>query len=50
MEISRENFRAIIFYDFKRGLTEEECINRLQSAFGDKSPSKTTVDDWYAEL
>jgi len=43
MEISRENFRAMIFYDFKCGLT-------LHSAFGDEVPSKTTVYDWFSEF
>ncbi|CAK9827565.1 Protein GVQW3 [Anthophora retusa] len=50
MHISREHFRAMIFYDFKCGLTQQQCIDRLHSAFGDEAPSKTTVYNWFAEF
>ena len=39
----REHFRSIIFYDFKVGLNQEACIQRLQLAFDDKSPARATV-------
>ena len=38
MEISRKNFRAMIFY--KYNLTPKQCIDRLHLAFGDETPSK----------
>ena len=38
MEISRKNFRAMIFY--KCNLTPKQCIDRLHLAFGDEAPSK----------
>ncbi|KYN35717.1 hypothetical protein ALC56_09917 [Trachymyrmex septentrionalis] len=41
MEISRENFRAMIFYDYKCNLTPKQCIDRLHLAFGDKVPSSS---------
>ena len=47
MELSRENFRAMIFYDFRVGLSQQECIDRLKKGFGDKAPSKTRVYEWY---
>lgn len=50
MNLSREHFRAMIFYDFKSSLTPKECIERLRSAFGDKAPSQSTVYEWYAEF
>jgi len=50
MKITREHFRAMIFYDFKCGLNQKQCIDRLRSAFGNKTPSKTTVYDWFAEF
>ena len=43
MEISRENFRAMIFYDYKCNLTPKQCIDRLHLAFGDEAPSNRTV-------
>ena len=33
MELNREHFRAIIFYNFRRGLTQEHCIDELNSNF-----------------
>lgn len=32
MELGREHYRAIIFYDFKVGLCEEQCAQRLHLA------------------
>ena len=50
MELTRENFRAMIYYDFRRGLTQEQCINQLNSTFGDEAPSTPTVYRWYIEF
>lgn len=50
MELSRENFRAMIFYDFRVGLSQQECIDRLKKGFGDEAPSKTRVYEWYKEF
>ena len=50
MEISRENFRAMIFYDYKCNLTLKQCIDRLYLAFGDKAPSNRTVYNWFTEF
>ncbi|KYQ57078.1 hypothetical protein ALC60_04066, partial [Trachymyrmex zeteki] len=43
MELTRENFRAMIYYDFRRGLLRQECIDQFTSTFGDKAPSFATV-------
>ena len=48
MEISRKNFRAMIFY--KYNLTPKQCIDRLHLAFGDEAPSNRTVYNWFAEF
>jgi len=40
----------MIFYDFKSSLTEQECRDRLFSAFGDEAPSLATVRRWFAEF
>lgn len=50
MELTREHFRAMIFYDFRRGLSRQECIDQLSSTFGDEAPSFATVKRWYNEF
>ena len=50
MELTRENFRSMIYYDFRRGLSRQECIDQLISTFSDKSPSYATVKRWYNEF
>ena len=50
MELTRENFRAMIYYDFGRGLSRQECIDQLISIFGDEVPSYATVKCWYNEF
>ena len=50
MEISRENFRAMIFYDYKCNLTPKQCIDRLYLAFGDEAPSNRTIYNCFAEF
>ena len=50
MEISRENFRAMIFYDYKCNLTSKQCIDRFHLAFGDEAPFNFTIYNWFAEF
>ena len=50
MELNREHFRAIIFYNFRRGLTQQQCIDELNSIYGDEAPSGTSVYRWYGEF
>jgi histone-lysine N-methyltransferase SETMAR len=50
MELTREHFRAMIFYDFRRGLSRHECMDQLNSTFGDEAPSFATVKRWYNEF
>lgn len=50
MELSRENFRVMIFYDFRKGLTQQQCFESLHSTFGDEAPSKASVYNWYNEF
>ena len=50
MEFSREHFRPIIFYIFRRGLTQQQCIHELNSIFGDEVSSRTSVYRWYGEF
>ena len=50
MELTRKHFRAIIFYDFKAGLNQDECVQRLQLVFGDEYLDRATVFRWFKEF
>ena len=50
MELNREHFREIIFNNLRRGLTQQQCINELNSIFGDEAPSRTSVYWRYGEF
>ncbi|GFU65041.1 histone-lysine N-methyltransferase SETMAR [Trichonephila clavipes] len=50
MELTREHYRFLIFYDFKAGLNQEGCVQRRQLAFGDESPCHATVFRWFKEF
>jgi [histone H3]-lysine36 N-dimethyltransferase SETMAR len=50
MELTREHFRAIIFHNFRRGLSRQQCIDELKSLYGDQAPSFSTVKNWYNEF
>ena len=50
MELNRERFRAIIFYNLGRRLTQQQCIEEFNSIFGDEAPSRTSVYQWYIEF
>ena len=41
---------ANIFYNFRRGLTQQQCIDELNWIFGDEAPSRTSVYRWYGEF
>ena len=44
MELNPEHFRAIIFYNFRCGLTQQQqCIDELNSIFGVEAPLRTNV-------
>lgn len=50
MDLNREHFRAMIFYDFRRGLSQQQCADQLTATFGDKAPSKATIYRWFSEF
>ena len=50
MVLNREHFRAIIFYNIRRRLTQQQCIDELNSIFGDETPLRTRVYRWYVEI
>ena len=49
MKLNRENFRSIIYYNFERWLTQQNCIDEFNSNFGYEAPSNTSVYRWYGE-
>ena len=50
MELNRKHIRVIIFYNFRRGLTQQQCMDELNSIFGDEAPSRTNIYRWYDEF
>ena len=49
IKLNYEHFRAIIFYNFQSGLTQQHSIDELHSIFGDSAPSRTSVYRWYGD-
>lgn len=50
MEVGSQEFRVMIFYDFRRGLGQAESLANLNAAFGDEAPSRAMVFRWFAEF
>ncbi|XP_031634629.1 histone-lysine N-methyltransferase SETMAR-like, partial [Contarinia nasturtii] len=50
MNFTRENFRAIIYYDFGLGVSQQQCYYQLHLVFGDEAPCKATVYHWFTEF
>ena len=50
MELNREYFRAIIFYNFRCGLTQQQCIDEVNSIFSDVAPLRTSPYRWFGEF
>ena len=50
MELENRDFRAMIHYYLKRGLTYHESHKNLCEAFGSIAPGKSTVSKWFQEF
>ena len=50
MWLENNDFRAMIYYDLKRGLTYQELNKNLCEAFGSIAPGKPTVSKWFQEF
>ncbi|CAH1963180.1 unnamed protein product [Acanthoscelides obtectus] len=50
MELNRGHFRAIIYYNFQRQLSQQKCLAELLSVFGNKAPHQSTISRWYGEF
>ncbi|CAH1960268.1 unnamed protein product [Acanthoscelides obtectus] len=44
MELNREHFRAIIYYNLQRQLSQQECLAELLSVFGNEAPHHLSDD------
>ena len=50
MELTQENLHAMIYYDYRSGLSQKQCVDRMTAAFGDKAPSKASITYWFSEF
>ena len=50
MELNREYFLAIIFYNLRLGLTQQQCIDELNWIFGNEAPLRTSFYRWSGEF
>ncbi|CAH1977436.1 unnamed protein product [Acanthoscelides obtectus] len=50
MELNREHFRAIIYYNFQRQLSQQKCLAEILSIFGNEAPHQSTISCWYGEF
>ena len=49
-QLSREQFRTMISYDWKIGLSYKDSHVRLVQAWGDQASSESTVLNWFHEF
>ena len=49
-ELSHEQFRTMILYDWKIALTFKDCHARLVQAWGEQAPSDHTIFHWFLEF
>ncbi|CAH2000323.1 unnamed protein product [Acanthoscelides obtectus] len=45
-----KHFRAIIYYNLQRQLSQQECLAELLSVFGNEAPHQSTISRWYGEF
>lgn len=50
MELNRRDFRVLIYYEFKNGLKQQQCFDKLTETFPGTAPSRATVFNWFAEF
>jgi histone-lysine N-methyltransferase SETMAR len=50
MEFNREHIRAMIWLEWKRGLTRTQCNEELDRLLGSASPGLATIKRWYNEF
>ena len=50
VDLSRRDFRAMMYYDYCLGKSFHKCFQSLKHCFGDQSPSKGTVFRWFRQF
>lgn len=52
MNFSKENFRVLVYYDYKRKYEVTECESRIRYAFGDEDncPTLNEIETFYEEF
>ncbi|CAH1987846.1 unnamed protein product [Acanthoscelides obtectus] len=50
LTILNKHFRAIIYYNFQRQLSQQERLAELLSVFGNEAPHQSTISRWYGEF
>ena len=50
VDLSRRDFRTMMYYDYYQGKSFQECFQSLKHCFGDQSPSKATVFRWFRQF
>ncbi|CAH1992737.1 unnamed protein product [Acanthoscelides obtectus] len=50
MELNREHFRAKIYYNFQRQLSQQQRLAELLSVFGNEAPQQSAISRWYGEF
>ncbi|CAH2007245.1 unnamed protein product [Acanthoscelides obtectus] len=45
-----KHFRGIIYYNFQRQLSQQECLAELLSVFDNEAPHQSTISRWYGEF
>ena len=48
--LAKRDFRAIINYNFARGLSKEECFKEMAEVFGEDCPPVRTVERYYLQF
>ena len=43
MELYQRDFIVMVFYDFQKGLTQKQYIDRMKPTIGNEAPCKATI-------
>ena len=50
VDLSRRDFRAMMYYDYWQGKSCQECFQNLKHCYGNQWPSKATVFRWFRQF
>ena len=50
VDLSRKDFRAMMYHDYCQGTSFQEFFQSLKHCFGDQSPCKATVFRWFRQF